>query len=102
MAWCWGDQSPCCRWEGWESGTHPGCSAVGNGSWSECYFTWYVVSVTARKKLKMVQVMIVSYETLRTLQDELAGHQIGLLLADEGHRLKNAGESSQVSDRIGF
>lgn len=37
-------------------------------------------------------VMIVSYETLRTLQDELAGAPIGLLLADEGHRLKNAGE----------
>lgn len=36
--------------------------------------------------------MIVSYETLRTLQDELAGAPIGLLLADEGHRLKNAGE----------
>ncbi|WVQ82964.1 hypothetical protein IAT38_005100 [Cryptococcus sp. DSM 104549] len=35
-------------------------------------------------------VMIVSYETLRTLQDELANCEIGLLLADEGHRLKNA------------
>lgn len=39
-------------------------------------------------------VMIVSYETLRTLQDELANCPIGLLLADEGHRLKNAGEPS--------
>lgn len=38
-------------------------------------------------------VMIVSYETLRTLQEELAKCPIGLLLADEGHRLKNAGES---------
>lgn len=37
-------------------------------------------------------VMIVSYETLRSLQDELANCPIGLLLADEGHRLKNAGE----------
>lgn len=36
--------------------------------------------------------MIVSYETLRTLQDELANVPIGLLLADEGHRLKNAGQ----------
>ncbi|ORY28461.1 putative DNA recombination and repair protein Rad54B [Naematelia encephala] len=35
-------------------------------------------------------VMIVSYETLRTLQDELVNCPIGLLLADEGHRLKNA------------
>jgi DNA repair and recombination RAD54-like protein len=36
--------------------------------------------------------MIVSYETLRSLQEELANCPIGLLLADEGHRLKNAGE----------
>ena len=35
--------------------------------------------------------MIVSYETLRSLQDELVNCPIGLLLADEGHRLKNAG-----------
>ncbi|WWC70738.1 uncharacterized protein I206_104689 [Kwoniella pini CBS 10737] len=35
-------------------------------------------------------VMIVSYETLRSLQEELANCEIGLLLADEGHRLKNA------------
>ena len=41
--------------------------------------------------LTLLTVMIVSYETLRTLQDELANCQIGLLLADEGHRLKNAG-----------
>lgn len=41
-----------------------------------------------------ILVMIVSYETLRTLQDELAGAPIGLLLADEGHRLKNAGKLS--------
>lgn len=35
--------------------------------------------------------MVVSYETLRSLQDELAGCPVGLLLADEGHRLKNSG-----------
>lgn len=40
--------------------------------------------------------MIVSYETLRTLQDELAGCPIGLLLADEGHRLKNAGKHDAI------
>ena len=44
-------------------------------------------------------VMIVSYETLRTLQDELAGAPIGLLLADEGHRLKNAGNPYTADDR---
>lgn len=34
--------------------------------------------------------MIVSYETLRTLTQHLAGATIGLLLCDEGHRLKNS------------
>ena len=33
--------------------------------------------------------MIVSYETLRTLSVYLANCTIGLLLCDEGHRLKN-------------
>lgn len=37
-------------------------------------------------------VLIVSYETLRLNVDELRDTQIGLLLCDEGHRLKN-GES---------
>ncbi|TFY81562.1 hypothetical protein EWM64_g2452 [Hericium alpestre] len=35
-------------------------------------------------------VMIVSYETLRTLTVHLANCKIGLLLCDEGHRLKNS------------
>lgn len=35
-------------------------------------------------------VMIVSYETLRNLQEELGNTDVGLLLCDEGHRLKNA------------
>ena len=34
--------------------------------------------------------MIVSYETLRTLAPYLANCTIGLLLCDEGHRLKNS------------
>lgn len=38
-------------------------------------------------------VIIVSYEKLRLLTDELGQTEIGLLLADEGHRLKNSGES---------
>ncbi|KAF2773714.1 DNA repair protein, SNF2 family [Teratosphaeria nubilosa] len=37
-------------------------------------------------------VLIVSYETLRLYVQELAGTPIGLMLCDEGHRLKN-GES---------
>ncbi|KAI5119733.1 hypothetical protein M0805_008663 [Coniferiporia weirii] len=35
-------------------------------------------------------VMIVSYETLRTLSEYLVNCSIGLLLCDEGHRLKNS------------
>jgi len=35
--------------------------------------------------------MIVSYETLRTLTVYLASCTVGLLLCDEGHRLKNSG-----------
>ncbi|KAI0035932.1 DNA repair protein, SNF2 family [Vararia minispora EC-137] len=35
-------------------------------------------------------VMIVSYETLRSLDQMLANCKIGLLLCDEGHRLKNS------------
>ncbi|WVF69157.1 hypothetical protein IAT40_003932 [Kwoniella sp. CBS 6097] len=46
--------------------------------------------VQARGRSVTLPVMIVSYETLRTLQEELANCEIGLLLADEGHRLKNA------------
>ncbi|RCK63423.1 DNA repair and recombination protein RAD54 [Candida viswanathii] len=37
-------------------------------------------------------VLIISYETLRRNVDKLAGTEVGLILADEGHRLKN-GES---------
>jgi SNF2 family DNA or RNA helicase len=40
------------------------------------------------------EVMIVSYETLRTLTAYLANCSIGLLLCDEGHRLKNSGGES--------
>lgn len=41
--------------------------------------------------------MIVSYETLRLLDKELASCEVGLLLADEGHRLKNSGQSQSVA-----
>lgn len=45
----------------------------------------------ATASLNMSIVMIVSYETLRSLTVYLTGCKIGLLLCDEGHRLKNAG-----------
>lgn len=35
-------------------------------------------------------VLIVSYETLRNITGELGSAEVGLLLCDEGHRLKNA------------
>lgn len=38
----------------------------------------------------MLAVLIVSYETLRTLTTELGQAEVGLLLCDEGHRLKNS------------
>lgn len=41
--------------------------------------------------------MIVSYETLRTLSQYLVTCSIGLLLCDEGHRLKNSGTQLQYS-----
>ncbi|BEI83046.1 hypothetical protein CcaverHIS002_0309140 [Cutaneotrichosporon cavernicola] len=46
--------------------------------------------VAAHGRNITLPVMIVSYETLRSLEEELANCEIGLLLADEGHRLKNA------------
>lgn len=42
-------------------------------------------------------VVIVSYEKLRTLTDELGSTEIGLLLADEGHRLKNSTNNTYTS-----
>jgi DNA repair and recombination RAD54-like protein len=38
----------------------------------------------------VLAVLIVSYETLRTLTTELGQAEVGLLLCDEGHRLKNS------------
>ncbi|THU89555.1 DNA repair protein, SNF2 family [Dendrothele bispora CBS 962.96] len=46
--------------------------------------------VAARGRNVIQPVMIVSYETLRTLTVYLANCSIGLLLCDEGHRLKNS------------
>ncbi|KAL4067932.1 DNA repair protein, SNF2 family [Scleroderma citrinum] len=46
--------------------------------------------VEARGRNVTQPVMIVSYETLRTLSAHLATCNIGLLLCDEGHRLKNS------------
>lgn len=42
-------------------------------------------------------VMIVSYETLRAYVEELRDVKIGLLLCDEGHRLKNGESQTYVA-----
>ncbi|EMG46127.1 RAD54 DNA repair and recombination protein RAD54 [Candida maltosa Xu316] len=44
---------------------------------------------TAQGRNIVRPVLIVSYETLRRNVDKLAGTEVGLMLADEGHRLKN-------------
>ncbi|KAI5954250.1 RAD54 [Candida jiufengensis] len=44
---------------------------------------------TARGRNVVRPVLIISYETLRRNVDKLAGTEVGLMLADEGHRLKN-------------
>ena len=60
------------------------------------------ISFFLKKKLFFdvsLAVMIVSYETLRTLTAYLAGCSIGLLLCDEGHRLKNSGRYLEIHHR---
>lgn len=50
--------------------------------------------------LSLALVMIVSYETLRTLTAYISNCEIGLLLCDEGHRLKNSGLSKPIPPSI--
>jgi len=45
---------------------------------------------SAKGKAVVTPIVIVSYERLRMLSDRLGNTEVGLLLADEGHRLKNA------------
>ena len=46
--------------------------------------------VSAKGRAIINPVLIVSYETLRIYCDVLVKTEIGLLLCDEGHRLKNS------------
>lgn len=61
-------------------------SIKGIGSMTSAFRQWSVAA--GRQVVK--PVMIVSYETLRDHCDNLRGANIGLLLCDEGHRLKNS------------
>ncbi|KAJ1772731.1 DNA-dependent ATPase protein rad54 [Coemansia sp. RSA 1843] len=63
--------------------------------------------VSARGRMIIHPVLIISYETLRTYIDVLGSSPIGLLMCDEGHRLKNSASqtyqalnSLQVQRRI--
>jgi SNF2 family DNA or RNA helicase len=66
---------------------------MGGSQGSECYTARFAVDLDGEcLKFMFLSVMIVSYETLRTLTALLANCNIGLLLCDEGHRLKNSGK----------
>ncbi|CAG8532179.1 3579_t:CDS:10 [Diversispora eburnea] len=57
--------------------------------------------VGANGRMIVNPVLIISYESLRTHIEELINTQIGLLLCDEGHRLKNSTLNSlQVQRRV--
>lgn len=48
-------------------------------------------------KGKIYSVMIIGYEKLRTVQDDLKGAGIDIVIADEGHRLKTAQNKSALA-----
>ena len=48
-------------------------------------------------KGKVYSVMIIGYEKLRTVQDELKNVDIDIVIADEGHRLKTAQNQSALA-----
>ncbi|SCU90816.1 LADA_0F06568g1_1 [Lachancea dasiensis] len=61
-------------------------SSLNNGTVAEAVRAWG--NVQGRNVVK--PVLIISYETLRRNVEHLKHANVGLLLADEGHRLKNA------------
>ncbi|KAG0203509.1 DNA-dependent ATPase protein rad54 [Mortierella sp. GBA30] len=52
---------------------------------------------TARLRMVVNPVLIISYESLRMYAPVLAQTPIGLMLCDEGHRLKNSGSQTFVA-----
>ncbi|CAR28478.1 hypothetical protein ZYGR_0S01090 [Zygosaccharomyces rouxii] len=61
-------------------------SSLNNGSVSGAIHSW----AQAQGRNIVKPVLIISYETLRRNTDQLKNCNVGLMLADEGHRLKNA------------
>ena len=57
----------------------------GNTTVSQAIHTW----AQAQGRNIVKPVLIISYETLRRNVDQLKNSDVGLMLADEGHRLKN-------------
>lgn len=93
MAWPRGSSYAHDRWQIWQGATHRGCPTLGHSQRTECHTTRSVsLSALELGISHNLAVMIVSYETLRNLTVELANCEVGLLICDEGHRLKN-GES---------
>jgi hypothetical protein len=72
---------------------------MGGCWWEECLPARYTCSHFTHvcSGLTLHTVMIVSYETLRNLTVHLNNCKIGLLLCDEGHRLKNSGTVSSIT-----
>ncbi|KAF9166937.1 DNA-dependent ATPase protein rad54 [Mortierella sp. AD011] len=52
---------------------------------------------SARQRMVVNPVLIISYESLRMYAPVLAQSPIGLILCDEGHRLKNSGSQTFVA-----
>lgn len=61
-------------------------TSLNNGSVSDAIYSW----AQAQGRNIVKPVLIISYETLRRNTDRLKNCNVGLMLADEGHRLKNA------------
>ncbi|SCU80371.1 LAME_0B02806g1_1 [Lachancea meyersii CBS 8951] len=61
-------------------------SSLNNGTVAEAVRSWG----SAQGRTIVKPVLIISYETLRRNVEYLQNANVGLLLADEGHRLKNA------------
>lgn len=60
-------------------------SSLNNGTVAQAIRAWAI----AQGRNIVKPVLIISYETLRRNVDNLRGCDVGLMLADEGHRLKN-------------
>ncbi|SCU85020.1 LANO_0C03114g1_1 [Lachancea nothofagi CBS 11611] len=61
-------------------------SSLNNGTVAQAVHSW----ANAKGRNVVKPVLIISYETLRRNVEHLRNADVGLLLADEGHRLKNA------------